>query len=63
MRSEPSKSAGDDVTIGGLRCVACGARYRPSGFTTREVCGMCHLHLTYRERFPRLDQIRRDRAR
>ena len=57
------KSAGDSEVVGGLRCVACGALYRPSGFTTAEVCGMCHLHLSYRERFPRLDLIRRERAR
>ena len=57
------KSAGDSEVIGGLRCVGCGAMYRPSGFTTPEVCAMCHLHLSYRERFPRLDVIRRERAR
>lgn len=63
MGSEPVKYAGDSDVIGGLRCVACGARYRPSGFTTLEVCALCHMHLAYRERFPRLDTIRRERAR
>ena len=62
MDKRKSKGAGDGDVIGGLRCVACGAYYRPSGITGSEVCAMCHLHLAYRERFPRLDQIRRERA-
>jgi hypothetical protein len=57
------KSAGDGVVIGGLRCQACGTLYAPDGRTTSEVCALCHLHLAYRERFPRLDIIRRERAR
>ena len=59
-----TKSAGDQSqVIGGLRCVACGALYAPDGRHTLEVCDMCYLHLCYRERFPRLDVIRRERAR
>lgn len=58
-----SKSAGDGVVIGGLRCVACGALYAPSGLHSAELCDMCYLHVCYRERFPRLDAIRRERAR
>ena len=55
-----AKSAGDDgVVIGGLRCIACGVMFSPR--EGLEVCPMCHLHLAYRERFPRLDQIRRER--
>ncbi len=53
------KSAGDSVVIGGLRCIACGTLFAPR--EGLEVCAMCHLHLAYRERFPRLDQVRRER--
>ena len=63
MHQGNTKGAGDGEVIGGLRCIACGAYYRPSSFTTAEVCAMCHLHLAYRERFPRLDAIRGNRAR
>ena len=58
-----SKGASDSEVIGGLRCVACGALFAPDERTSKEVCSMCHLHLAYRERFPRLDMIRRERAR
>lgn len=56
-----SNSAGDDgIVIGGLRCVACGVLFSPDGRTGAETCAMCHLHLAYRERFPRLDMLRRE---
>ena len=57
------KGAGDGVVIGGCRCLGCGTLYAPSGHYTTQVCDLCHLHLAYRERFPRLDVIRRERAR
>ena len=54
------KSAGD-VVIGGLRCQGCGAMYRPPKATRSvEVCDLCYLHLCYRERWPRLDTLRRE---
>ena len=57
------KSAGDGDVIGGLRCHGCGTLFAPSGRHNLEVCDMCFLHICYRERFPRLDAIRRERAR
>lgn len=57
------KSAGDGDVIGGLRCVACGRLYAPDGTRAGELCDMCFLHVCYRERFPRLDAVRRERAR
>ena len=56
-----SKSAGDGVVLGGLRCQACGTMYAPRGDRTTEVCELCYLHLLYRERWPLLDVVRRER--